>query len=126
MPYQIFLVEDHPVMREAYASVIGAEPDFDLCGSVESAEEAIEALRDDGPCDLVVTDIRLPGLSGIDLVGHLRASRPDLPVVVVSGHEDDVHVRRALDAGAAQFVSKGTLATSFVTTLRSVVAPTAA
>lgn len=121
MPYQIFLVEDHPVMREAYASVIEAEPDLDLCGAVESAEEAMDALGPALPCDLVVTDLRLPGLSGIDLVGHLRSARPGLPVIVVSGHEEAMHARRALDAGAVQFVPKRTLAASFVTTIRSVV-----
>ena len=121
MPYQIFLVEDHPVMREAYASVLAAEPDFALCGAVATAEDALEALLGGRACDLVVTDLRLPGMSGIDLVERLRAARPDLPVVVVSGHEEEMHARRAREAGAAEFLPKRALPTTFIDTIRTVV-----
>lgn len=73
-PSKIFLVEDHPLIRRAYTLILDREPDFELCGAAESAEEAFDML-DGLACDLVVTDFRLPGQSGIDLVRRLRASR---------------------------------------------------
>jgi two-component system invasion response regulator UvrY len=120
--YHIFLVEDHPVMREAYVSVLGAEPDLELCGVAESAEEALGALNGETACDLVVTDLRLPGMNGIDLVARLHEARPGLPVLVVSAHEEELQARRAREAGAVGFLSKRTLPTTLVDTIRSVVA----
>ena len=65
MPYRIYLVEDHPVMREAYAAVFDAAPGFELCGTAESAEELLGKLGE-LDCDLVVTDYRLPGMTGAE------------------------------------------------------------
>ena len=122
MPYHIFVVEDHPVMREAYASVIGTEAGFALCGAVATAEEALAHLVGEVSCDLVVTDLRLPGLSGIDLVARLHDARPGLPVLVVSAHEEEMHARRAREAGAVGFLPKRALATTFLDVVRSLAA----
>lgn len=119
MPYKIFVVEDHPVMREAYANVLGLEPDLDLCGVAASTEEAL-ALLDGLPCDLVVTDLVLPGQSGLDLVRHLRTARPDLPAVVITGHEEEAFARAARLAGAAAFLSKRDLIQTLVPTIHDV------
>lgn len=118
-PFQVFLVEDHPVMREAYASVLAEEGDIHLCGSVETAEEALMKLIGMA-CDLVVTDLRLPGMSGVDLVEQLHAARPDLPALVISAHPEDVYAQRARDAGAVGFLSKKGLAGTLVPTIRQV------
>ena len=118
-PHRIFLVEDHPVMREAYATVLAAEPRLELCGSVESAEEALDALRETA-CDLVVTDLRLPGMSGVDLVGRLQEGWPGLPALVISAHEEELYAQRARDAGAVGFLSKRGLAGTLVPTILGV------
>ena len=112
-PHRIFLVEDHPVMREAYVTVLAGEPRLELCGAAESAEEALDALRETS-CDLVVTDLRLPGMSGVDLVGELRAGWPGLPALVISAHGEDLYAQRARDAGAVGFLSKQGLAGTLV------------
>lgn len=127
MPYTIYVVEDHPVMREAYASVFDLEDDLDLVGSAGSAEEAFEALtgNDDPPCDLVVTDYRLPGMTGADLVRHLRARFPTLCALVVSGYEDEAFAREARDAGAAAFLRKRDLIRTLVPTIHDVLDPRA-
>ena len=121
MPHRIYLVEDHPVMQEAYADVLGAEPDLALCGVSERAEEALERIQG-APCDLVVTDVRLPGMSGIDLVERLAAACPTLPVVVITGHDDVSFERRARAAGAVAFLPKRQAALGLVPTIRSVLA----
>ena len=106
-------------MREAYAAVLEQEPRLRLCGSVESAEDALDALRE-VECDLVVTDLRLPGMSGVDLVGRLRDERPGLPALVISAHEEDLYAQRARDAGAVGFLSKRGLAGTLVPTILGV------
>ena len=121
MQHRIFAVDDHPVMLDACLSVIGLEPDLAPCGSATSGAEAlgmITALGSD--CDLVVADYRMPGMSGAELVRHLRAVRPTLPVIVVSAHEDDVFAREAMDAGAAAFLPKRDLVETLVPTIRAV------
>ena len=117
--FNVFLVEDHPAMREAYAAVLAQEPDIGVCGVVESAEQALDAL-DGLPCDLVVTDLRLPGMSGVDLVQRLRMMRPDLPALVISAHEEEVYAERAREAGAVGFLPKQGLAGTLVPTIREV------
>lgn len=122
MSYTIYVVEDHAVMREAYASVFALEDDLDLIGSAGSAEEAFEALVGNGdpPCDLVVTDYRLPGMTGADLVRRLRARFPTLCALVVSGYEDEAFAREARDAGAAAFLRKRDLIQTLVPTIHDV------
>lgn len=106
-------------MREAYAALLATEPRLTLCRSVESAEEALDALQET-PCDLVLTDLRLPGMSGVDLVRHLTEERPGLPALVISAHHEEVYARRALEAGAVGFLSKQGLAARLVSVILEV------
>ncbi|HEX8298427.1 MAG TPA: response regulator transcription factor [Rubricoccaceae bacterium] len=121
MSHKIYIIEDHPVMRDAYVSFLEAAPGLDLCGTAESAEEVLDQLAE-LDCDLVVTDYRLPGLNGADLVRRLREVRPDLPAIVVSGHEDDAFAREALEAGAVAFLKKRTLVDQLIPTIHAVLA----
>ena len=119
MSYRIFIVEDHPVMREAYASVLELEAGLDLCDAVASAEEALTSLAD-GRCDLVVTDYSLPGMNGVELVRRLRTLRPGLPSIVISGHEEEAFAREARAAGAATFLKKRDLIETLVPTILAI------
>lgn len=118
-PYQIFLTEDHPVMREAYESVLAREDDLEVCGSVPTAEEAL-AFLDTHPCDLVITDVSLPGMDGLELARRLRTHRPDLRIVVISAHMDLGFAERARAVGAHAFLRKDRLTLTLVETLREV------
>lgn len=128
MSYQLFLVEDHPVMLRAYAHVLGREPDLVLCGSAASAEEAFDALTEEPQlrCDLLLADMALPGMDGAELIERLRAVRPDLRALVVSAHEDEAFERRALDAGALGYLRKRDAITDLVPTIRRLLANGAA
>ena len=121
MPYRIVLVEDHPVMRRAYAQLLKREADLALCGTAESAEEALAILAETS-CDLVLTDLMLPGMDGIALIERLRTEHPGLPAVVISAHDAAVFAQRAEAAGARAFVSKEDLYAALVPTLRRVLA----
>lgn len=109
MSYQVFLVEDHPAMCQAYAQILEREADLDLCGMAGTAEEFLDRLHDT-PCDLVLTDLSLPGMDGYALVERVRSERPDLPVIIVSAHQDVGHEARARDAGARAYLTKDHIA----------------
>lgn len=119
MPHRIFLVEDHPIMRRTCAQVLEPEADLVLCGSVASAEEALVALVEVS-CDLLVTDVGLPGMDGIALVERVHALRPALPALVISAYDDEFTIRRAYQAGAWAYLRKQELGDAFVPMIRSI------
>lgn len=104
-PYRVLLVEDHPLMREMMVEYVEALPDFHVCGSARTAEEALTALP--GSADLVLVDISLPEMNGIDLIREISSRWPGLSCLVCSGHNEASYVERALDAGAKGYVAKG-------------------
>ena len=117
--YRIFFVEDHAVMRLAVSSLLAVEPDLDLCGTAGSAEEALCA-RTWAACDLLLTDVGLPGMDGIALTGRVRAERPGFPVVVVSASAGHNVADRAQAAGAGAYLPKDGLGDTLAPTLRRV------
>lgn len=108
-------------MRQGYTQVLAREPDLDLCGTAESAEEALVRLAE-ASCHLLITDISLPGMDGIEFVEQVRAEHPDLPVLVISAHDDGETVRRAREAGARGFLSKRGLAEALPHAIRHLLA----
>ena len=121
MSHRIFIVEDHPAMRQSYALVLEQEADLELCGMAESAEEALGKFNE-MHCDLVVVDVMLPGMDGIELVEHLLRRQPDLPVLVISGHSEELLGERARMAGARAYLSKYKLAATLTGTIREALA----
>ncbi|WP_412068824.1 response regulator transcription factor [Rubrivirga sp. IMCC43871] len=118
MTYRICLVEDHPVVRDAYTTVLADCDDLEVFGSVATAEEAL-ALLDGEVCHLVVTDIRLPGMSGLDLVTRLATERPDVRTLVITGQEAAAFEPRAMAAGAIGFLPKRRAARQLIPTIRA-------
>jgi DNA-binding NarL/FixJ family response regulator len=102
---RIFLVDDHAMFREGLRQLIDREPDFIVSGDAADFEEALKGISAATP-DLVITDISLSGTSGIDLIKTLKSRYPELPVLVVSMHEETLYAERALRAGAMGYVMK--------------------
>src|ERR1700679_2807183 len=102
---RIFLVDDHAMFREGLRQLIDREPDFVVSGDAADFEEALKGISA-APPDLVITDISLSGTSGIDLIKTLKSRHPELPVLVVSMHEETLYAERALRAGAMGYVMK--------------------
>ena len=118
MDRQIFVVDDHAVTRKGYVFLIGEEPGLAVCGEAESAEEALAADLSD--CDVVVTDVSMEGMNGVELVKSLQAVRPDLPVLVVSMHDESLYAERVLKAGARGYLMKSEAGREIVEAIRRV------
>ena len=101
----ILLVEDHPAFADALLRVLNTDKNLTVVAVVESAEKALEQISD-LKVDLVLSDVSLPQMNGINLVGELHKKYPTLPCVVLSGHLSAEYARRAMDAGARGYVIK--------------------
>lgn len=103
---RVFVVEDHLVMRQMLATLIGRMPSLELCGEADSAEKALQEIPAASP-DIILIDVSLPGMNGIELARHLRAEQPDLPILFLSGHDESVYAEQALQVGAQGYTMKG-------------------
>jgi DNA-binding NarL/FixJ family response regulator len=115
--HRIFLVDDHPVFRHGLRGLIAEETDLEICGEAESTEEAIEKIPEYAP-DIVLVDISLKGVSGIELIKALKTSQPELPTLVLSMHDEDLFAERAVRAGAAGYLMKHEAADRVVEAIR--------
>lgn len=102
---EIFIVDDHPMMREGLARLINNEPDLRVCGEAGAAGEALQSLSAAKP-HLVLVDIALPDRSGIELIKDLQAIHPELPVLVISMHDETLYAERVLRAGGRGYIMK--------------------
>ncbi|PAP75936.1 response regulator [Rubrivirga marina] len=116
---RLLLVDDHPLLRQGIAMTIEAEPDLSVVAQAGDADEALALFAEAAP-DLVITDISLPGANGLELMKNLLTLRPDLPVLVVSRHDEDLYAERAVRAGARGYVSKLAAGDQIVTAIRRV------
>ena len=101
----VLIVEDHPAMRNALRSLIDGEPDLTVVAEADSAEAALDQVSRLDP-DVLLVDLSLPQMSGLDLLDIVGRTRPQLRCVVVTGHVHPVYRAAAEAAGAAGFVVK--------------------
>lgn len=102
---RIFIVDDHPMTRSGLTHLINHQPDTVVCGEAENAAEAIDLFGVSQP-DLMLIDITLPGKSGLELIKDVKAMRPDLPILVISMHDESLYADRVLRAGARGYITK--------------------
>ncbi|HIG27330.1 MAG TPA: response regulator transcription factor [Verrucomicrobiales bacterium] len=102
---KILTVDDHPIMRQGLIQLIENEPDLMICSEAQSAEEVVSKVIEFEP-DLVLADITLPGRNGIELIKDLQAMKPDLPVLVLSMHDESMYAERVLRAGGRGYIMK--------------------
>lgn len=102
---QIYIVEDHPVMRRGYTALLETEMGLETCGETGTAPEARQEILDLDP-DLAIVDLSLQKGSGLELIKDLQNLRPDLPILVVSVHEESLYAERVLQAGASGYLTK--------------------
>jgi len=102
---RVLLVDDHPVTRQGVAVLINQENDLVVCGEASSAPAAIDLVQREKP-DLAIVDITLKTTSGIELLKNMRALAPQMPVLVMSMHDESLYAERALRAGAMGYIMK--------------------
>ena len=102
---RVLIVDDHPMTRTGLAYLINHQPDMTTCYEAQNAAEALEGVLSTTP-DLVLTDFTLPDKNGLELIKDIRAVRPDLPILVISMHEESLYAERVLRAGARGYITK--------------------
>jgi DNA-binding NarL/FixJ family response regulator len=102
---RVFLVEDHAVVRDGLAQLINCQADLQVCGEAATVRQALAGITATRP-DAVLVDISLGDRSGLELIKDLQPLRPDLPLLVLSSHDETLFAERALRAGARGYVSK--------------------
>jgi DNA-binding NarL/FixJ family response regulator len=118
---RIAVVDDHPLFRERLCQLINNEPDMEVCGEAESAEQALRLIRSVRP-DLAIVDIALKSSSGLELIRSVKALSIGVPVLVLSMHEQSVYADRALRSGASGYITKSQEAAEVLMAMRSVLA----
>ena len=116
---RVLCVDDHPIVREGMAAILNLQPDMMLAGAAATGSEALERFIELRP-DVALVDLQLPDMSGFDLIKKIKAKSPNARVIVLSSHEGDVDIQRALEAGAQGYVAKGLVREELLETIRSV------
>jgi len=102
---RVMLVDDHPVVREGLRGVLEAEPDLTVVGEAGSGEEAVALHRVRQP-DVILMDLRMPGLDGVGAIRRIRAESPGQRIVVLTTYDTDADILRAVEAGASGYLLK--------------------
>lgn len=119
MKSRILILEDHAIMRRGYRALINGEMDLEVCGEAETASEAFEQIERRPP-DLVIVDISLDGMNGIEFIKRIHTQYPDVAVLVVSMHDESVYAERALHAGASGYLMKSEAESRLLPAIRRV------
>lgn len=120
----MLVVDDHDLLREGVGAVLASFSDLDVVGEAGSGEAAIEAVEEVHP-DVVVMDLVMPGIGGIESIRRIRATHPDLGIVALSSFADGIQVRAAIDAGATGYLVKSVEADALATAVRAAARGTA-
>jgi DNA-binding NarL/FixJ family response regulator len=116
---RIVIVDDHPLFRKGLEQLIHSDGGFAVCGEAGNAAESMDVIRKLNP-DLAIVDLSLPGANGIELIKNIRAEFPNLPILVLSMHDESLYGLRALRAGANGYVMKHEAMANVVQAIREV------
>jgi DNA-binding NarL/FixJ family response regulator len=116
---RVFSVDDHPLFREGIAAIINSQPDMFLTAQATNGNEAVELFRDVKP-DVMLLDLQLPDLNGIEVLIAIRNEFPDARIIILTTFEKDVEIQRALKAGAQGYLLKSSPPKQMLETIRQV------
>jgi two-component system invasion response regulator UvrY len=116
---KILLVDDHAVVRMGFKMLIEAEADIKVVGEAESGEAAVKLFQELKP-DIIVIDITMPGIGGLEAIDRIMAKDKNTKILVLSAHEDSVHPKRVLNAGAMGYLTKRSAAEELIKAIKSI------
>lgn len=116
---RILTVDDHPLIREGIARLMAGEPDMQLVAEADNGRDAVQQFRAHRP-DITLMDLQMPEMTGLDAIIAIRGEFPEARIIVLTTYPGDVHVLRALKAGAQAYLLKTTLNTELRQTIRAV------
>jgi DNA-binding NarL/FixJ family response regulator len=116
---KVFLVDDHPLVREHLTALLQAQADLEVCGEAADAPSAMSLIAQRAP-DLVILDISLKRSNGLELIKNLKEMRPCLPVLVLSMHDETLYAERSLRAGALGYITKEEATVNILSAVRRV------
>ena len=115
----VMLVDDHAVVRMGFRMLLEGSTDIKVLGEADSGEEAVRRFGELRP-DVIVMDISMPGIGGLEAIDRILAKDPEMRILVLSAHEDAMHARRVLKAGAAGYLTKRSAAEELMRAIRMV------
>ena len=118
-PITVLLAEDHQIVREGFRALLKYEPDIEVVGEAETGRRAVQLTRKLHP-DVVVMDIAMPLLNGLEATRQIRKEAPDTKVLILSAHSDDAYVEQVAALGAAGFLLKQTSSHALAIAIREV------
>lgn len=118
---RVMLVEDHPLFRERLALLINKDLGMQVCGEADNIQQAMEVIQSARP-DIVIVDISLRGSSGLELIKDLKAQGINVPVLVLSMHDENLYAERVLRAGARGYITKNEASSEVITAIKAVLA----
>lgn len=116
---RVLCVDDHPLLREGIAALIGNQSDMELIGEASNGREALDEYRKHRP-DVTLMDLQMPTMSGIDAISAIRGEFPEARIIILTTHAGDVLISRALKAGVRAYLMKGLLRKELLETIRAV------
>jgi DNA-binding NarL/FixJ family response regulator len=116
---RVLMVDDHPLLREGIAAVIEGQPDLEVVGEATNGREAVELFRARKP-DIVLMDLQMPVMGGIEAISAIRSEFPNARIVVLTTYKGDTQALRAFKAGASGYLLKSMLRKELLDTIRSV------
>ncbi len=116
---KILLIDDHPLLRNGIAQLIAQQKDLVVCGEVDDSLKALDAIEKNEP-DIVVLDITLKKMSGIEVLKHIKVRFPRVKVLILSMHDETLYAPRALRAGASGYIMKQEAAENVISALRKI------
>lgn len=119
---RVLIADDHAIVRQGLRQILSDTTDIEVGGEAANGFEALHKVRHEGPWDVVLLDVAMPGKNGVDTLKQIKAEHPRLPVLVLSMYPEDQYATRLLRAGAAAYLTKESAPEQLIAAIRSVAA----